>query len=110
MEAASDELLKLMRKYVTDTVEGDGPGKPEWRRELDADLHRLYVNVADYYAEAAVGADYKEGSAAMVRAMVVAHGAGTGAGNPPIMAGPLGRIVWDDELERRHGSQVEDAY
>lgn len=98
MEAASDELLKIMRQHVTETVEGNGPGKPAWRRELDATLHRLYVNVADYYAEAAVGTDLAEGSADIVRAMVVAHGAGSAAGNPPIHAGPYGREVWNDEL------------
>lgn len=42
--------------------------------------------------------------------MVVAAGSGSEAGNPPIEAGPQGRIVFNDELDRQHASQVEDQY
>lgn len=45
-----------------------------------------------------------------IRAMVVAVGSGSEVGNPPIEAGPLGRIVFNDNLDRQHASQVEDQY
>ena len=110
MEAATDELLRLMKINVHHTVHGDGPGKPTWRQELDADLRRLYINVADFYAEGAVGADYEQSSADNIRAMIINYGGGSAVGNPPIEAGPLGRIVWDEDMRGRHASQSEDQY
>lgn len=42
LDAATDELLKHMKIHVHDDT-SLGPGKPEWRDELDRDLKKLYV-------------------------------------------------------------------
>lgn len=115
MNRASDELLKCMRinvHTVTDvgrTMKG-APGDPEWRNEVDRDLKKLYANYTDNYLEVGVGADYGEGSAELIRAMVIAYGAGSAAGNEPIHAGPAGRRVWNDSLTGMQASKSESEY
>ena len=115
MNRASDELLKCMKinvHKVTDvgrTMKG-APGDPEWRNEVDRDLRKLYANYADNYLEVGVGADYKDASAELVRAMVIAYGAGSAAGNEPIHAGPAGREVWNDSLTGKKDSKAAQEY
>ena len=115
MNKAGDELLKCMKinvHTITDvgrTMKG-APGDPEWRNEVDRDLRKLYANYADNYLEVGVGADYSEGSAELIRAMVIAYGAGSAAGNEPIHAGPTGRQVWNDSLTGKKPSKAQDEY
>ena len=110
MENATDELLKIMKINVHKTVHGDGPGKPDWRKELDSDLRRLYINVADYYVEGAVGTDYEVKSAEAYRAMVINYGSGSAIGDAPIHAGPEGRMVWDEDMTGKHPSTAKTEY
>lgn len=104
--------MKINVHTVTDvgrTLKG-APGDPEWRNEIDRDLHRLYEKLAGDLLEIGVGAEYSEGTAKHVRAMVVAYGAGSGAGGERIFAGPPGRRVWNDSLTGKHPSRSEDVY
>lgn len=115
MERASDTLLRAMKidvhkkTHVGRTGKG-APGDPSWRDELDKDLRRLYNRYADDVLEIGVGADYGEGTPELVRAMIVAYGAGSAAGNSPIHAGPAGRSVWNDSLTGKKVSKVQDEY
>lgn len=95
--------------YVGRTGKG-APGDPEWREEIDRKLSRLYDSVAGDLLEIAVGAQYSEGTAEHVRAMVVAYGSGSAAGNGSIHAGPLGRIVWNGGLTGKHPSRAKSTY
>lgn len=97
LNEAADELLKAMRINASKTVHGDGPGKPEWRGEIDRDLKKLYFQVANDYLEFGVGLDYSDGTYQQIRAMIVAYGAGSAAGNEPIARHPGGH-VWNDDL------------
>lgn len=115
MDRASDALLRAMkinvheRTHVGRTGKG-APGDPAWRNELDRDLRKLYERYVDEVLEIGVGADYGEGTPELVRAMIVAYGAGSAAGNSPIHAGPAGRSVWNDSLTGKKASKVQDEY
>lgn len=61
MMQATDELLKIMKVNVNETVHGEGPGKPKWRQELDRELHQLYMRAANGFVKSAVGVDYADG-------------------------------------------------
>lgn len=115
LNKASDEMLKRMKIHVHDVTyrgrTGKGaPGDPQWRDEIDRDLHKIYAAFTDDFLEVGVGADYSDDFYGMIRAMVVAYGSGSKAGNPPIQAGPLGRKVFNDSLTDRDDSRVDDQY
>lgn len=112
LEAATDEALKAMRIHVTETSYKGEPGHSEWRQDVGRELKRLYAEQVDKYLESGVGLE----SPAMyerVRAMLIAYGSGryamseTGSSlnQSPIVAGPYGRMVWNDELTGRHKSE-----
>ena len=115
MNKASDELLKRMKinvhevTYVGKTGKG-APGDPAWRDEVDRDLRKLYERYADDILEVGVGADYSEDRYAMIRAMVIAYGAGSAVGNPAIHAGPYGRSVLNDSLTGHKESRADEEY
>lgn len=62
MQRAEDELLAIMKVNVDERVLGDGPGKPEWRQELDRELHQLYIKIVGDYIQGAVGVEHNDGS------------------------------------------------
>lgn len=111
LEQLGDLLLRWMQSEVMKTVDGNGPGKPEWRDEMRKKLKVISKDITDKHIAVEVGLDVDSMVFTdFVRAMVVAAGSGSAAGNPPIEAGPLGRIVFNNEIDRQHASQVEDQY
>lgn len=111
LEQLGNLLLRWMQSEVIKTVDGQGPGKPEWRENMRSKLKVISKDITDKHISVRVGLDENDlVFTEFVRAMVVAAGSGSEAGNPPIEAGPQGRIVFNDELDRQHASQVEDQY
>ena len=110
MERAADKLIELMREEVQRTVEGDGPGKPAWRDKLAADIKVVFRDIVNDAIEFGVGADYSEGTWEHVRAMLIAYGGGSAAGNAAIQAGPYGREVWNEDLSGKHPSSAQSEY
>lgn len=111
LDQLGDLLLRWMQSEVIKTVDGNGPGRPEWREAMRNKLKVISKDISEKYATVTVGLDVDSlVFTEFVRAMVVAAGAGSAVGNPPIEAGPLGRIVFNDNLDAQHASQVEDQY
>lgn len=111
LEQLGDLLLRWMQSEVIKTVDGNGPGKPEWRENMRKKIKVISKEISDKQISVRVGLSEEDMIFTdFVRAMVVAAGSGSEAGNPPIEAGPQGRIVFNDELDRQHASQVEDQY
>ena len=111
LEQLGNLLLRWMQSEVIKTVDGNGPGKPEWRENMRKKIKVISKEISDKQISVKVGISEEDMVFTdFVRAMVVAAGSGSEAGNPPIEAGPQGRIVFNDELDRQHASQVEDQY
>ena len=111
LDQLGDLLLRWMQSEVMKTVDGNGPGKPEWRDEMRKKLKVISKDITDKHIAVEVGLDVDSMVFTdFVRAMVVAAGSGSAVGNPEIEAGPLGRIVFNNDLDRQHASQVEDQY
>ena len=114
MEGALDELIKGMEQHVMDVSmvgrTGKGaPGDPSWRADLRDELQKVGIDYLGDVLEGKVGVAgpklYQR-----VRALLIAYGSGSRSTKPgwdasPIMFGPEGRMVWDDELEHRHRSR-----
>ena len=107
---AEDELLDIMEKEVVRTVHGGGPGKPAWRSHVKDLLKVVEEQIADSYLEAKVGVDTSGAQTDLVKAMLIAEGAGSAAGGSPIHAGPTGRPVWDDDLSGKKPSAAKSEY
>lgn len=99
-----------MEEEVLKTTYGGAPGKTSWRDELRSSLRVIEESVTDSYMGASVGSDIKESGYRLVRAMLIAYGSGSRAGNGAIEAGPTGRIVWNSELDDQKPSQAEGNY
>ena len=110
LDEATEILLGIMKKEVLHIVWGDGPGKPEWRRDIASRLQTVYYKAADSFIECGVGLVPPSDLGDLAKAMVVAYGAGSAAGNAPITAGPSGRLVWDGNLDDRRESTVQTEY
>ena len=109
LELEGRKLLNHMRQEVQHTVDGGGPGKPDWRKTIAANLDRLALAVSD----TAVSMDFgysPSGKADLVRAMIVEAGSGSAVGNAPIHAGPTGRSVWNDDVSGQHPSRAKTEY
>lgn len=109
LELEGRKLLQHMRHEVQRTINGGGPGKPNWRKELASNLDRLATSVSN----TAVSMDFgysPSDKADLVRAMIVEAGSGSAAGNAPIHAGPTGRSVWDDDVSGQHPSRASSEY
>lgn len=109
MESAIDELAKRMQEFAQDETFGGTPGRTRWREDLRNDIKRIAVDVTNNYVEGTVGLidpkDYE-----VVRALLIAYGSGSRSVAPdwtasPIVWGPEGRSVWDDELMNHTTSQ-----
>lgn len=113
LEEGTETLLDIMRDEIQRTVHGDGPGKPEWREALAADLREVYRVVADEVIEFGVGLpylNYADAGYKFVRAMLVAYGGGNAApGGEKIHSRP-GELVWDDDLHDHGPSQALTEY
>ena len=109
MEDAIDEVLKVAKQHIAETVKGAGPGKPKWRNELDDNYHRIKNELSGYVAEGLVGPDYTEINK-IVRGMIINEGSGSAVGNPPIHAGPEGLPVWDEDVTGQDGSKSKTEY
>lgn len=109
MEEAERRLINLMKREVMKTVDGDGPGKPEWRKEMTGILQEVYQIIADEYIEAGVGIPSDETLSTIVKAMVILEGAGSAAGNSPIRSRP-GEEVWNDDLSGKWRSSAKTEY
>ena len=110
LRAASDQLISIMQKEVLQTVWGAGPGKPEWRQMIQSKINTLYEDVTDHYLGIGVGLPDTMVYEDFIKAMVVAYGAGSAVGSPPIHAGPAGREVWDGNLDFKRPSKAETEY
>lgn len=60
--------------------------------------------VTSDFIEAEIGVDTNMLFTDFVKAMVIAYGSGSAAGNERIHKGPPGRMVWDDNLDGKHPS------
>lgn len=98
-----------MRREVYHTTHGGAPGKPEWRKEIADNLSRVAIAVTDTSVSVDVGYSPSD-KADEVRAMIVAAGSGSEAGNAPIHAGPTGRSVWDEDVSGKHPSRAKNEY
>lgn len=98
-----------MRREVYHTTHGGAPGKPEWRKEIADNLSRVAIAVTDTSVSVDVGYSPSD-KADEVRAMIVAAGSGSEAGNAPIHAGPTGRSVWDEDVSGKHPSRAKSEY
>lgn len=98
-----------MRREVYHTTHGGAPGKPEWRKEIADNLSRVAIAVTDTSVSVDVGYSPSD-KADEVRAMIVAAGSGSDAGNAPIHAGPTGRSVWDENMSGKHPSRAKSEY
>lgn len=107
---ASEKLLGLMRNEVSKTIGGDGPGKPEWRAMVIKKLKVVHEDITTNYLETGVGVPDDLLLADLIKTMVIAYGAGSAAGNDPITAGPLGRKVWDGNIDEQKDSEVAVSY
>lgn len=102
-------LQNVMKREAPRTVYGDGPGKPAWRAEIAGNIRVLQTHRDERGITCVVG--YNPDSApARVRALIVAEGGGTAAGNPAIHAGPADRVVWDDDVRGQGPSQAKSTY
>lgn len=109
LELEGRKLLQYMRQEVQCTINGGSPGKPDWRKEIAANLDCLATAVSD----TAVSMDFgysPSDKADLVRAMIVEAGSGSAVGNAPIHAGPTGRSVWDDDVSGQHPSRARTEY
>lgn len=99
MDATEDRLIEVIQKEI-DRVEGS---PHDWRTGLKEDIKRIREEIARDVIRYYIGPDYPEDpeNYAWMRAMVIAFG-----NEPPIYAGPAGRIVWDNDLLNRTESKV----
>lgn len=108
---AEDELLEIMEREIMQTVHGNGPGKPAWRDQMREKLEVVEEIFCDAYLEAKVGLDENMALTELVKAMIIAEGAGSaGESGQCIVAGPAGRSVWDDDISGKHPSKVQTPY
>lgn len=107
---AADKLLDLIRDEISKTVWGKGPGKPEWRKDLIEKMKVVHREIADNYLEAGVGVPEPSSLGDLLKAMVIAYGAGSAVGRKPITAGPTGRMVWDENLDEKQKSKAQAVY
>lgn len=110
LDAATDQLLDLMQKEVLKTIWGDGPGKPAWREKISRMLRVVNREAAEHYIEHGVGLPDQQKQTDLIKAMIIEYGAGLAVGNPPIKAGPTGRMVWDDDITGRFPSEAMTSY
>jgi len=89
LEQLGNLLLRWMQSEVIKTVDGNGPGKPEWRENMRKKIKVISKEISDKQISVKVGISEEDMVFTdFVRAMVVAAGSGSEAGNPPIEAGP----------------------
>lgn len=110
LDEAANKLLDLMRDEVSKTVWGEGPGKPEWRKNLIEKMKVVNREIAKNYLETGVGVPEPASLGDLLKAMVITYGAGSAVGRKPITAGPKGRKVWDDNLDMQKKSTAETVY
>lgn len=108
---ASEQLLDIMETEVQKTVYKDGPGKPEWRKEIMDELKLLYHDVTDSYLEFNVGFPGNVDTAKYVKAMLISYGAGSaaGGGKMAIRSKP-GMEVWNEDLTGTKESKAKKEY
>ena len=109
LEMEGEKLLGHMRREVRHTSHGDAPGKPEWRKEIESNLERTAIAVADDSISMDFGYSPSD-KADEVRAMIVEAGSGSAVGGKAIYAGPKGRSVWDNDVRGKHPSKVKKKY
>ena len=108
---AEDELLDIMEREIMQTVHGNGPGKPSWREDMREKLEVVEEMICDAYLEAKVGLDENMALTELIKAMIIADGAGSaGESGQCMVAGPPGRSVWDDDISGQHPSRVQSTY
>lgn len=100
MERAANRLVDVMEKEIVLTNHGDGPGRPEWRREMLHHIHIAFRKIAASEMEYGVGI-VPDDLKVLIKASIIGYGAGSAAGNAPIAAGPYGRMVFDDNLDQK---------
>lgn len=107
MEIAEKWLIDLMAEAIDET----STAPHDWRDSLKADLKHVEDEVSRDMIKYIAGVDYAEGSGEWMRAMVIAYGMGKlGLNGNEIMAGPRGRIVWDNDLLNQKPSDVETEH
>lgn len=109
LELEGRKLLIHMKQEVQRTMDGGGPGKPNWRKEIAANLDRLAMSVSDTSVSMDFGYSPSD-KADLVRAMIVEAGTGSAVGNAPIHAGPKGRSVWNNDVSGQHPSRAKTEY
>lgn len=103
LDVAEEKLIELMKQAIDET--STAPSK--WRDSLKEDLKHVSDEVLNNQIKYSTGVEYAEGSGAWMRAMVIAYGMGIyGLTGQMIWAGPYGRTVWDNDLEKKKPSEV----
>lgn len=103
LDEAEEEYIKLMREGVDETVTAPN----EWLDGIKESIRHLETIMEGDIITYVTGVSSPEGSAAWMRAMVVAYGMGElGLNGNMIFAGPYGRSVWDNDLAGKTTSKV----
>lgn len=102
-----DKYLELMGQGIDET----STAPQGWRDSIKADLKHIDSIVTNTVVEYICGLDYEQGTAAWMKAMVIAYGMGKlGLIGQTIYAGPKGRMVWDSNLDGKIPSAVETEH
>lgn len=54
---AEEEMISIIEKEVLQPVHGDGPGKPEWRKDAAKKVSAIAEEFTDSYLKADIGFD-----------------------------------------------------
>lgn len=107
LDHAEEEYIKLMQEAVDETV----TAPKHWLEGIKDSIRHLETLLEGDIITYVVGVSSAEGSAAWMRAMVVAYGIGKlGLNGNAIYAGPAGREVWDNDLAGKTTSRVQNTH
>ena len=107
LDEVEEEYIKLMREAVDETV----TAPKHWLEGIKDSIRHLETFLEGDVITYVTGVSSAEGSAAWMRAMVVAYGMGKlGLNGNAIYAGPAGREVWDNDLAEKTTSKVQNTH
>lgn len=106
LDKAEEKYIELMQQAVDETV----TAPQHWLGGIKDSIRHLETLLEGDVITYVTGVSSAEGSAAWMRAMVVAYGMGKlGLNGNAIYAGPEGREVWDNDLAGRTSSKIKES-